>query len=123
MQHDPDWYDAWTRLYPLHKRKSASYGRQGDRLRNFTAVAAVTGEVPERYVLLRMREKVERALNQIDLGQADRVREYLDLASLGLCAQALQARRDQSSGSRRDDSRMSDTQEWPPDAAHHMPCT
>lgn len=90
---DPLWMDAHRELRALHIRKSATYGRDDDRFRNFTALASVTGEPPERYAIMRIIEKSVRALNMIDAGDADAVKEYADIASLGLCAEALRRRR------------------------------
>lgn len=90
---DPHWVEAWQRLKALHVEKSSRYGREDDRLANFTAVAHVTGDAPERYPLLRIVEKCERALNMLAHGEALAVEEYEDIASLALCAHALQARR------------------------------
>lgn len=90
---DPDWVAVHGELQALHIRKSSTYGDVGDRLANFTAVAAATGAPPERYVLERMHEKTTRALNMIDSGQALEVREYQDLASLGIVCEAFLRRR------------------------------
>ena len=90
---DPDWLDAWRKLKTVHARKSSTYGTDDDRLANFTAVAQVTGDPPERYPLLRIVEKCERALNMLAAGDALSVQEYEDIASLALCAKALQMRR------------------------------
>jgi hypothetical protein len=90
---DPAWMDAHRELRELHIRKSATYGRDDDPLRNFTAVAEVTGKPPEYYVALRMVEKLVRTLNMIDAGDGDSVKEWPDLASLALCGEALRRRR------------------------------
>ena len=90
---DEKWMDAHRELRALHIRKSATYGRDGDRFANFTAVAYATGKPPEYYVALRMIEKLARTVNMIDAGDADSVKEWADLASLGLCGEALRRRR------------------------------
>ena len=90
---DPLWMEAHHELRDLHLRKSATYGRDDDRFRNFTAVASLAGGPPERYALLRIIEKATRALNMIDAGDADAVAEYPDIGSLGLCCEALRRRR------------------------------
>lgn len=91
---DPGWLDVHAGLVSLHVEKSSTYGHGGERLANFTAVAAVTGEPAERYALVRIIEKATRALNMIDLtGQADDVGEYPDMASLAIICEALRRRR------------------------------
>ncbi len=52
----------------------------------------MTGEAAERYVLERIVEKATRALNMLAAGSGPRVREYPDMASLALCAEALRRR-------------------------------
>lgn len=89
---DPHWLAAHDALVALHLRKSATYGIEEDRFANFTAVAETTGAPAERYVLERIVEKATRALNMIDAGAQALVKEYPDIASLGLCAEALQRR-------------------------------
>lgn len=90
---DPLWFEAWEALGELHERKSSTYGSPDDPLRNFTEVGDLTGEPAERYALLRIVEKATRALNMIDAGDADAVKEYPDMASLALCCEALRLRR------------------------------
>lgn len=90
---DPGWLAAHQELRRLHIRKSATYGNQDDALHNFQAVAEATSQPPERYVIERTIEKLTRALNMIDAGTADAVKEYPDCASLMLCAEALRRRR------------------------------
>lgn len=90
---DPDWHDAHRELGDLHVEKSSTYGNGADPLANFTTLAAVAEQAPERYVLERIVEKCVRALNMIDAGDAVVVQEYPDIASLGLCAEALRRRR------------------------------
>lgn len=90
---DQHWLHVHAALPELHARKSATYGTGDDRFANFTAVAAITGAAPERYALERLVEKATRALNMIDAGIADDVREYADIASLALVCAALQHKR------------------------------
>lgn len=90
---DRQWLAAHGELIKLHVDKSSTYGAGTDRFANFHAVADTTGKPPEHYVLQRIIEKATRALNMIDGGIADDVREYPDIASLGLCAEALRRRR------------------------------
>lgn len=89
---DPFWLAAHGRLLELHVEKSSTYGVDDDRFSNFTAVAAATGEPPERYALERIVEKATRALNMIGAGREGEVVEYPDLAALALCCEALQTR-------------------------------
>lgn len=90
---DVHWLEAHGSLVELHVRKSDTYGAGADRFANFHAVAAITGKPPEHYVLQRVIEKATRALNMIEAGAADAVREYADLSSLSLCAEAMRRRR------------------------------
>lgn len=93
MTGDPLWIEAHDELRALHLRKSATYGTTADPLANFADIAAVANQQPERYVLERIVEKCSRALHMIDAGKADEVKEYPDVASLALCAEALRRRR------------------------------
>lgn len=91
---DPFWLDAHQALPELHARKSATYGTKSDRFANFTAVAAVNGNIArERYAIERAIEKLTRALNMIDAGVADDVAEYTDVASLALGMEAMRRHR------------------------------
>lgn len=90
---DQGWLETHGELLPLHIEKSATYGNEQDRLANFTAVAAATGNRPEQYVIERIVEKATRCLNMIRAGAADEVREYPDMASLALVCEALRRRR------------------------------
>lgn len=89
---DSDWLDAHAELRALHVRKSATYGTDTDRFENFSAVAEANGQPPEYYVAERMLEKLTRAFNMIRAGDSRAVKEWLDLASLALCAEALRRR-------------------------------
>lgn len=90
---DMRWLEAHDELGALHLRKSATYGNSSDPLANFAGVAVIANQPPERYVLERIVEKCVRAINMIDAGAADDVKEYPDVASLALCAEALRRRR------------------------------
>jgi len=90
---DTEWLEAHGALPALHERKSSTYGTDGDRFANFTAVARITGSPVERYALERLLEKTIRALNMIDAGAANDVGEYPDLASLALVCEALRLKR------------------------------
>ena len=90
---DPDWIAAHAELLPLHLRKSSTYGNADDPLANFTTVADFNGDDPEVYVIERCIEKLTRALNMIRVDRAGEVKEYSDVASLMLCAEALRRRR------------------------------
>lgn len=89
---DAGFVNVHAELLRLHAEKSATYGHEADRFRNFTALGAVQGKTPERYVVERIIEKCVRALNMIDAGQAADVREYPDIANLGIVAESLRRR-------------------------------
>lgn len=73
--------------------KSSTYGTEGDALANFSESGVVLGKPAEYAVLVRCLDKIARAVHMIDAGRADEVKEYPDLASLALCAEALRRRR------------------------------
>lgn len=93
MSGDPNWIAAHAELLPLHLRKSSTYGNDYDPLANFMMVADFNGDDPEVYVIARIVEKLTRTSNMIRAGRAVEVKEYLDVASLALCAEALRRRR------------------------------
>jgi hypothetical protein len=84
---------AHAELRSLHIEKSSTYGTDEDRLANFTESGLVLGKPPEYAVLVRCLDKLSRAVHMIEAGRADEVKEYPDLASLALCAEALRRRR------------------------------
>ena len=101
---DPDWVEAWEgllptivqvyeELYQLHVEKSGTYGDDEDRLANFTRLADRLEMDWEAIPVIRMGEKQIRVENMIADGLADDVKEYKDIASLALCAEALRRRR------------------------------
>lgn len=90
---DPGWLEVHRELTDLHVEKSSTYGHDSDRLANFTGLADITGEPEELGPLMRLTEKAIRALNMIRAGNADAVREYADMASLGIICEALRRRR------------------------------
>jgi hypothetical protein len=90
---DPGWIRAHADLLDLHNEKSSTYGTGEDRLANFTKLGEAAGQPPERYAVERLIEKAIRALHMIDAGEAHAVKEYPDLASLALCAEALRLRK------------------------------
>jgi hypothetical protein len=90
---DPLWREAHGDLMALHLSKSATYGSDDDRLANLVEVAKVSGDAPERYALLRITEKVRRALNMLESGRFGEIEEFMDIAGLALCAEALRRRR------------------------------
>jgi hypothetical protein len=89
---DPLWIEAHAELAALHERKSATYGTDQEKFSNFIAVATVTGRPPELYIAERMIEKLTRTVNMIQAGDAQAVKEWPDLASLALCAEAIRRR-------------------------------
>lgn len=83
----PGYMALLDELRELHIAKSSGYGTTADPLSNFSAVNA---EKPWRYAMDRMAEKLHRAVNlseqdrDVEIGE-----ELIDVASLGLCAEAL----------------------------------
>ena len=87
------WKEAHAELLNLHLEKSSTYGTKHDQLANFTQAAEILGKPDEYPVLVRMLDKISRAAHMIEQGKADQVKEWPDLASLALCAEALRRRR------------------------------
>lgn len=90
---DPHWLEAHGELRDLHLLKSSTYGTDGDPLANFTESGQLLGKPPEYPVLVRILDKVSRAVHMIDAGRSEDVKEYPDISSLALCAEALRRRR------------------------------
>lgn len=90
---DPDWLEAHAELLALHREKSSTYGTKADPLANFSESAGFLGQAAEYPVLVRMFDKLSRALHMLEAGRANEVKEWPDLASLALCAEALRRRR------------------------------
>ncbi len=101
---DPGWLEAHAEMLPsimaihdellaVHEEKSATYGTDEDRLANFTVTAESLGMDWEAVPIIRMFEKLVRAANMLENGQAADIEEYTDIASLALCAEALRRRR------------------------------
>lgn len=86
---DADWVATHAELLELHVVKSSTYGDEGDRFRNFTDVAHAKDEFPEEAVLGRIIEKASRSLTMLRSGRRLEVREYGDMGSLALIAEAL----------------------------------
>lgn len=89
---DPGWIEVHDELLELHLEKSSTYGVDEEKFANYIAVAETTGDAPELYVAQRMIEKLTRTVNQIKAGDAVEVKEWPDLASLAICAEALRRR-------------------------------
>lgn len=89
---DPGWVEVHGELLALHLEKSSTYGVDAEKFANYIAVAETTGEPPELYIAERCIEKLTRAVNQIRAGDAKGVKEWPDLSSLAICAEALRRR-------------------------------
>ena len=90
---DPGYLRLLDELRDLHQVKSAGYGTSKDPLANFTAIAGLTGEPAHRYPRRRAIEKLARCEALEAQGRVDELgEEYLDIASLLLCAEALRRR-------------------------------
>lgn len=85
--------EAHAELRALHVEKSSTYGTDDDPLANFSESAVMLGKPAEYAVLVRILDKASRAVHMIDAGSADDVKEWPDIASLALCAEALRRRR------------------------------
>ncbi len=101
---DLDWGAAHEELLPqmvsihdelreLHLDKSSTYGTEDDALANFVETADAEDREPESVVLTRILEKSFRALHMIKSGNVEAIKEWPDIASLALCAEALRRRR------------------------------
>lgn len=90
---DPNWIAAHSELVAVHREKSGGYGTGKDPLANFTGVAAVTGEPAWLYPCRRAVEKLTRVESLAAQGRAGELaEEFMDVASLMLCAEALRRR-------------------------------
>jgi len=76
-------------LKELHTIKSSTYGNELDPFDNFTKVGEVMDSPIFIYPLERIVEKCVRAINMVSLGRLDEVEEFLDIAGLAICLEAL----------------------------------
>jgi len=77
-------------MLALHKEKSQGYGSDHDPAHNFTAVASIAGEKKFYYPMLRIGEKLTRALNLYEAERFDDLSEELrDIALIAVLAEAL----------------------------------
>ena len=90
---DPNWVQAWQELLGLHELKSGGYGTGADPLANFTGVASVAQEPSFLYPCRRAVEKLTRVESLVKQERFGELREeFMDIASLMLCAEALRRR-------------------------------
>lgn len=86
----PGYLALLNELRALHGRKSGGYGTDADPFGNFTAVANLTGQPRYLYPVHRAIEKLTRVLSLDKQGRrSDLGEEFLDVASLLLCAEAM----------------------------------
>lgn len=77
-------------MLALHKEKSKGYGSDHDPAHNFTAVASISGEKKFYYPMLRIGEKLTRALNLYEAKRFSDLHEELrDIALIAVIAEAL----------------------------------
>lgn len=77
-------------IQELHVAKSGGYGNGQDPFANFTAVAAVAGQPRYLYPVHRALEKLTRCVSLHAQGRPGELgEEFLDVASLMLCAEAM----------------------------------
>lgn len=90
---DPLWLEAHAELVAVHEEKSGGYGTGQDALANFTGVASVSQEPSFLYPCRRAVEKLTRVESLVKQGRYDELgEEFMDVASLMLCAEALRRR-------------------------------
>ena len=90
---DPHWLEAHAELVAVHEEKSSGYGTGDDPLANFASVAALSGDMPYIYPCRRAIEKLSRVESLVRQGRYDDLQEeFMDVASLMLCAEALRRR-------------------------------
>lgn len=91
----PGYLKLLDEIRELHAVKSGGYGNSADPLANFTAIAAVTGQPRHVYPVHRAIEKLSRCVSLIAQGRDDELgEEFLDVASLLLCAEAMRREMD-----------------------------
>jgi hypothetical protein len=90
---DPHWLSAHAELVAVHTEKSGGYGTGADQLANFTGVSAISGDPAWLYPCRRMVEKLTRVESLAAQNRTDELaEEFMDIASLALCAEALRRR-------------------------------
>jgi hypothetical protein len=89
-QGHPEYLSLADEIRRLHVLKSGGYGTGPDPFANFTAVASLTGQPRYLYPAHRSIEKLTRVLSLHAQGRtAELEEEFLDVASLLLCAAAM----------------------------------
>lgn len=92
INYDKGYEKAYVELWNLHLEKSRRYGSDRDRLGNLTAVGTATDMHGSYYPILRVIEKCQRVLELLDAGEYEEIEEFLDIAGLALCAEAMNRR-------------------------------
>ena len=87
---DPTFLGLLEEMVAFHKHKSGGYGTGADPFANFTAVAHISAEARYFYPMLRMIEKLTRAMSLYDQQRYEELgEEFIDIAGLALCAEAM----------------------------------
>lgn len=90
LEGHPIYLELLDEIRKLHKTKSSGYGVSKDPFANFTTVANLTNTPRFYYAILRAQEKLARCFSLYQQGRyAELGEEFLDNASLFLCAEAM----------------------------------
>ena len=86
----PEYLKLLDELRALHVLKSGGYGNAANAFANFTAVSELSGQPAFLYPMHRTIEKLTRCISLEQQGRYGELgEEFLDCASLMLCAEAL----------------------------------
>ena len=86
----PEYLKLLDELREIHVLKSGGYGTTDDPFANFTSIKELTGQPAFLYPMHRTIEKLTRCISLEQQGRYGELgEEFLDCASLMLCAEAL----------------------------------
>ena len=86
----PEYLKLLDELRQIHVLKSGGYGTTDDPFANFTSIKELTGQPAFLYPMHRTIEKLTRCISLEAQGRYGELgEEFLDCASLMLCAEAL----------------------------------
>ena len=90
---DDGFVQVHAELLDLHEAKASTYGTEDDPLSNYVQTSQAFGEADEFTCLVRLQEKLHRAINLYRAGRADEIDEWMDMGALAIHGEALKRRR------------------------------